>query len=172
VITANFPLALFVYHLEQSVLKACLYSYSSLYFSLSMITALSMLSSVQWRLETMRTVLEDLKTRPYTGDDEDDENDLRVITALIDIYADLIEVCSSVNLFYSLPCMLGYGLVFFHTLIMNFLIFQDFSKQGALTKTTLVGIIYAVYYNSIFIGLIFTAHLNKQTVMTFKLCFY
>jgi hypothetical protein len=95
---------------------------------------------------------------------EDDEEDAVIVSAFIDIYCDIIDVVDSTNICFGLQSMLGYGLIFFHNLFTNFLVFQEFIYRGSWSETTIMSVIYVWYYTGIYTGVIFLAILNKRKV--------
>jgi 7tm Chemosensory receptor len=160
VVSFNIPLSLIVYYYEDSVLKACLYLYSSLYFALSIILALSFIYGIRLRLGTMMSVLENLIVSFEVS--PDDERDTRISAGLIDIYCDIIDVSDGINICFGFPSMLGYGLLFFHNLFTNFIGFRDFISLGTLTTTSRMSLMYAFYYSFVYTSVIFFAILNKR----------
>lgn len=159
VVLTNVPMAFASYYLEKSFLKSWLYFYSSVYFTMSILGTTSLLDTIGWRLRSVITTLDMLTANDSSVSDK---QFAKILQGLMDIYFDLVDINDSLSIFSCVPCLLGYGLVFFHTLIIDFLLFQDLYEFGAPTTTTFVGLMYAFFFVVIFVELVYVVNVNKR----------
>lgn len=168
VIGINIPLSIAVYFLDSSLLKAFLYLYSSMYFSMSIITACSYTFSILLRLNSMANALKDLSNHPVREVvvfvENNDDTNTEIISGLIEIYVEITEICKSVNICQGFPSMLGFGLIFLHSLFTYFVMFKEIFNDGYLAFVTLSAILYTLYYNFLFTAIIFLNWLKDREV--------
>lgn len=154
----NIPLAVAVYYLDNSLLKAFLYFYSSMYFCIGVLIHIAYSSSLYWRVASVANILKNLSNHSHTkrGIMVVESEDIDVILmGLIEIYVDLIEICHLVNICTGLSTLLGFGLIFFHSLFTFFVVFKEAFLEGSIPVATVSGILYLIYYNFLFTSFIF-----------------
>lgn len=168
------------YFVEKSLLKAFLFIYSSTYFTCCVWTALAFVLAIFLRLDSMKEVFEkmldskevlipeldskskNVAIKVQTIDEE--QEDIKVIRGMIEIYSDLIGLYDNVNLCYSFSTMLCYGLVFFNSLFSNFMMVKDYIRLGRVNPASQIAFLYLSLYSVMFLGLVAVNSLAARSV--------
>lgn len=164
IITLFVPLTIGFYFVDGSLLKACLFFYSGLYYMLSVGLVVGCMKAVTMRIKTVNSILKSLLHQPnevrivksqYNDDHE-------VITTVIEVYAKLNEILGKINMCYGIPTMLGLGLLFFFSIFTNFTAFKNLTTDGHLDNFTVAELIAAVYLHIFMFSVIYVCSLVKS----------
>lgn len=167
-----FALEYFLYAIDEYPIlyKVVMHLYSTLYLTLNVgICTLSILAVII-RLKRINCVCKSLlihgdyqksvtKVRTINSEDE-----MATIGKLYEIYSLCIDVCDLINLCFMFQVMLGYGLVFFHTIFVSFTVYKDFSTFGCLLPETTCSLAFCLYYNLFLILIIAMCSSAEQEV--------
>ena len=117
--------------------------------------------TVHSRLDHMKNVLQALNAESRVFEEK---VGVKFIKNLSEIHDDLMKVYDEMNLCYGFTSMPGMGLTFFYTLLTAFVIIKDFIALGHLRSNSLISIMFMIYYNFLFDGIILVNSLIKQKV--------
>lgn len=124
------PLSYYVYSMDLLIMKAILYLYCGIYYVISIGTTSAFLSSKFLRIRTINIHLEAMLAKPQNSFKKSVLQDIDEIEKLTQAYAMVIEINKLINLVFGIPILLGYGLMFFHTIFTTFLACIDLKNQG------------------------------------------
>lgn len=168
-----FALEYFLYSIDENpmIYKVILHLYSSLYLTINVgACSTASILSIIIRLKRINCVCKSLLIH---GDYENsikkvqtvNKNDeMETIGKLYEIYSLCIDVCDLINLCFMFQVMLGYGLVFFHTIFVSFTVYKDFSTYGFLLPETTCSLAFCLYYNIFLILIIAMCSSAEQEV--------
>lgn len=137
VILIAIPLSYYVYSMDLLLMKAILYLYCGSYYVISIGTVSSFLSSMFLRIRSINLHLETMLNKPRDCFKKTVFQDIDEIEILTQAYAKVIEINDLINLVYGLPILLGYGLMFFHTIFTTFLTCIDLKNHGFISGISL-----------------------------------
>lgn len=167
-----FALEYFLYSIDENpmIYKAILHLYSTLYLTINVGIGTASILSIIIRLKRINSVCKSLLIH---GDYENSvkkvrtinkEDEMEMIGKLYEIYSLCIDVCDLINLCFMFQVMLGYGLVFFHTIFVSFTVYKDFSTHGCLLPETTCSLAFCLYYNIFLILIIAMCSSAEQEV--------
>lgn len=162
----SIPLSISIYFIEKSLLKACLYWYSAIYFIISTGSVIGLLNGTFVRLKSVtrlcQSILDDQnKVRPIDSSKNYPDN-IKLIGAGFEAYGDLMGIYDSMNICNGLQVMLGCGLVYFYSIFTAFMVFRDWRDDGSLNSITIASIMYATYLHVFTSTLIYVCHLVEE----------
>lgn len=82
------------------------------------------------RIRSINMHLAALLKKPHNSFKKSVLQDIDEIENLTQAYAKVIEINKLINLVYGMPILLGYGLMFFHTIFTTFLACIDLKNNG------------------------------------------
>lgn len=104
--------------------------YCGSYYVLSIGTASTFISSMFLRVRSINILLAAMLKKPRNSFKKNVLRDIDEIENLTQAYAKVIEINKLINLVYGMPILLGYGLMFFHTIFTTFLACIDLKNNG------------------------------------------
>lgn len=149
-----------MYFIDGSFLKAWLYLYSSLYFTISLMFPTTLAHAIHWRQELLISALKVIKNRETTRDQDRDVEKLRT---MIEIYSEFAEVFDEISLCYGIPTMLVTAVIFLQSIMMAFAIYKSVVLTGRLTMTVVTAFMYSIFY-----GLLFNANAALNTFISMQ----
>lgn len=162
----SFPLSVSIYFIERSILKACLYWYSAVYFIISVGSVVGLMNGTFIRFKSVtriaQSILDEQNERRISGKNKPDTNNVELIATGYKIYRDLIEIYTSLNICNGVQAMLGFSLVYFYSIFTGFMVFRDLRDDKTLNNITIASIIYVTYLHIFTSSLIFVCHLVEQ----------
>lgn len=150
-----FALEYFLYVIDEKsiIYKVILHFYSTLYLTINVGICTASILSIIIRLKRINVVCKSLLIHGDYGDTVtrvrtiNKSDEMETIGKLYEIYSLCIDVCDLINLCFMFQVMLGYGLVFFHTIFVSFTVYKDFSTLGCLLPETTCSLAFCLYYN-------------------------
>lgn len=161
-----------MYFFERSILKVPLFIYSSLYFCLSVGSITVYIMGVYLRINSIADFLKLrllLKSLLFRGNmlvikSKDQQDDVEVISTLMDIYNDILDTCDEINICFGFQLMIAFGIIFFYTLFTTFTAYTDLINDGCLTPSTICSTIFCIYFNLALASIIFYCILMESSV--------
>lgn len=159
-----------VYVLQGSLVQVILDVYSCVYFSINIGICTVIILSIAMKLKRVNMVCKSMLIhRDYENsfmkvETIDKKEEIDTIAKIYEIYSVCIDVCDLTNLCFMFQVMLGYGIVFFFTILTSFCIYKDFSTCQCLTADTTIALGFCLYYNFILILIIFMCNEAEQEV--------
>lgn len=168
-----FPLTCFMYYFDRSLLKIPMYLYGGIYFTLGVGSVSVYTLAIKYRLDSLTVVLKRfLKPKGNVKFIQVLKmNDVDVISALADIYNDLMDMCDEINVCFGYQLMISFGLVFFYTLFTTFSAYTDLVNEGFLAPTTISSACFCIYCNFFLSLVIMTCSMVENLVRWFKMMF-
>jgi 7tm Chemosensory receptor len=161
------PITAFSYFMEGNLLKVPLLLYAGVYFTLSLGSATAYILAVYYRLECINEVLHiklDQSTTLITVKSVNQSEHDDTFVGLSQIYSALIDICDDINLSYGFQTMLGFGIIYFYTLLTTFTAYTDIVNERHLTPITISSIAFCIYYNFFLASVIFTCSMLDKEV--------
>lgn len=169
IVALSIPIAIITYNLHGSLLNTGLSFYSGMYFVLIVGMVISFIQGMIIRMQIVYRVLESInRDRSYVTAvvDNNSRNDgLKIIRTLIEIYSKIIQLQETVSICLGVQTMLLFGLLFFCTILTNFIVIKNLSTDGFLSGSTVSGIIITSYYHVFVTAII---HVCNQTEIEAK----
>lgn len=153
-------LAVTMYLIDGSLLKAWLYLYSSFYFTVTMMFPTSLAHTLFWRQRLLITALKVVENQEPTNDPNQNVEELRT---MIEIYSDFAEVFDEMSLCYGIPTMLVAGMIFLQSIVIAFAIYKNFVLTGNLFGNVLSSLLYTNFY-----GLLFNINSALNSLTSFQ----
>lgn len=162
------PFCLSAYIISGSAIRVFLFSYSAVYFVMSVSVVASANAGLVLRLNSIVDIIkfemEQEKLRNKIKFLEDEKASRAKVGSISEIYQKILDICDSRNRCYGAQLMLDFGFMFFYTLFTCFTAYTDFINDHKLADGTIVSSIFCVYYNAFLATVIFTCSKVVQTV--------
>lgn len=139
-----FPLAVVMYFTDESLLKAWLYLYSSIYFTISLMYPTTLAHTLYRRQELLIAALKIMTNQETSSNQNQDVQKLRT---MLKIYSDFAKIFDEMSLCYGIPTMLVTAVIFLQALVMVFAMYKEIILTGTLTPTILTSIMYSAFYS-------------------------
>lgn len=133
------PLIVSVYVLDGSLLKAIFFCYAGIYFLLVISSVVGLTSATLMRLKLVTRVLNDIQSA------ETGINVRHKVITLINIYADMLKIYSTINFCCGFQAMLDVGLLFFQSIFTSFMAFKSYKDHGSLNGRAVSSVLYVSY---------------------------
>lgn len=160
------PLTALSFYLDGSIVRVPLVLYASLYFSMSIGSVSGYTLGVFYRLRSINKILQYKLSfgREVTKVLNNEKEEQNIYVGLTNIYTDIMGVCDSINLCFGCQMMLGFGTVFFFTILTTFSAYTDIINAGYLNPTTISSITFCIYYNLFLASVIHTCNMLTTEV--------
>lgn len=161
-IALSVPLTIVSYQFHGSILNCGISLYSGLYFMLLIGTVISCVHGIIARVKFVGNVLQSmLPSSSNMIAVHELKEDPEKIGAMIEIFSILIRVNNVVNQCFGVPTMIEFGVLFFHTLLTNFIAIKNLSTDGYLDGSTVSGMMYSTYYHLFIVAIIYVCSQAK-----------
>lgn len=163
------PLAAIVYILDGSITKSFMHLYSSLYFCISILFPASMTFAIFQRQRLVIKVLENMKIsktpkKPSNLQNFDEQDDVNRIRSVMQVYSDLLLVIDEISLCYGIPMLLVTGVLFFYSLMTNFVIYKEFFSTGTFSGTAASSFLYVLFFGQLYNAALMTCSMTESKV--------
>ena len=158
------------YVLQGSLVQVFLDLYSCVYFSINIGICTIIILSIAMKLKRVNTVCKsmlihgDYQNSIMKVHTNENNEEIDTIAKIYEIYSICIDACDLTNLCFMFQVMIGYGLVFFFTILTSFCIYKDYSTCECLTGDTTIALSFCLYYNFILILIIFMCYEAEEEV--------
>jgi hypothetical protein len=158
------PFVVFQYFMDRNLLRCILVLYAGQYFIFSVGSISGFSIATYFRLKTVSKILQLKVQQSKIVQVEDKAQDEKLFTVLMKSYSTVMNVCNGINLCYSFPTMLGFGVVFFFTIFTTFTAYTDVVSEKRLSVSTISSIVFCVYYNLFLVVVIGSCMILKREV--------